>query len=125
MTEAGEVPPTAADSGREPSAACWLALSTAPDGAAAERLARALVRERLAACVNLVRGVRSVYRWQGRIEEDGETLLLMKTTAAGLGALRRRLLVLHPYDTPEFLAFEVGEGSPEYLRWVADSVRPR
>ncbi len=102
--------------------ACRLALTTAPSAAEAERLAGILVGERLAACVNIVPGVRSVYRWQGAVERGAEALLLLKTTEAGLPRLRARLLALHPYETPEFLAFEVDEGSSAYLRWVADSV---
>lgn len=101
---------------------CRLALSTAPSREEAERLAAILVEEGLAACVNIVPGVCSIYRWQGAVERDDEALLLLKTTASGLPRLRERLLEVHPYETPEFLAFEVGEGSPDYLRWIADSV---
>lgn len=107
----------------DPPPSCRLALSTAPDRKTAERLARALVTERLAACVNLIGGVRSVYHWEGRLEDEEEVLLLLKTTAAGLPALKDRLLALHPYDTPEFLAFEVGDGAPAYLCWISESVR--
>ncbi len=102
-----------------------LALSTAPDRRTAERIARLLVEERLAACVNLVPGVNSVYRWKGRIEQDEEILLIMKTTAAGTPALRDRLLAVHPYDTPEFLTFDVAAGAAPYLAWVVGSIGPR
>lgn len=101
---------------------CRLVLTTAPSAAEAERLAGILVEERLAACVNIVSGVRSIYRWQGAVERGEEALLLLKTTGPGLARLRARLLDLHPYDTPEFVAFEVSDGSPDYLRWVAASV---
>ena len=101
---------------------CWLALATAPDRKAAERLAAVLVEERLAACVNIVAPIISVYRWQGAVEREDEALLLLKTTEARLEPLRERLLELHPYDTPEFLVFQVAAGAPDYLRWVADSV---
>ncbi len=102
----------------------WLALTTAPGAAEARRIAAALLEERLAACANIVPGLLSVYRWQGRIHQDSEVLLLLKTTADALSALETRLLELHPYDTPEFLAFEAGAGSAAYLDWVADSVAP-
>ena len=101
---------------------CWLALTTAGDRAAAEQLAEALVAERLAACVNIVSPIASVYRWQGAVEREEEALLLMKTTEANLEPLRERLLALHPYDTPEFLAFKAAAGAPDYLRWLTDSV---
>ncbi len=101
---------------------CWIALTTLAAREAGEQLAATLVEERLAACVNVIGGVASIYRWEGKVERDEEVLLLMKTTAAGVGPLKARVLELHPYDTPEFLAFEVGAGSSGYLDWVADSL---
>lgn len=101
---------------------CWLALTTAPDEAEAERLAGALVEEELAACVNIVASVSSIYRWAGRTHRDAEVLVLVKTTGAALETLQRRLLELHPYRTPEFVAFEIGAGSAAYLEWVAANV---
>ncbi len=100
-----------------------LAISTAASPAQAERIAAALVEERLAACVNIVPGATSIYRWEGKIHRDREVLLLLKTTDDALDALRERLLELHPYETPEFLAFQVASGAPDYLRWVTESVR--
>lgn len=97
-------------------------LVTAPDGNTAERLGRVLVEERLAACVNVVPAVTSIYRWEGRIETDQETLLMIKTATGGFEALRRRVVELHPYDTPEVLALDVRDGSREYLDWVVGSV---
>ncbi|HUB08559.1 MAG TPA: divalent-cation tolerance protein CutA [Myxococcales bacterium] len=94
-----------------------VALSTAP-ASAARALARALVRERLCACVNVVPGVGSVYRWKGRIHEDRESLLVMKLAAASLPALRRRLSAVHPYELPELVALPVAGGLPAYLSWV-------
>lgn len=96
-------------------------LVTAPE-AEAPRIARALVERRLAACVNLVSGVRSVYRWQGAIEDGVETLMLLKTTRTGFEALRAGVRELHPYSVPEILALPVGAGDPPYLRWVAEGV---
>ena len=103
---------------------CWIALTTLGSREAGEHLASTLVEERLAACVNVIGGIASIYRWEGNVERDEEVLLLMKTTAAGVGPLKARVLELHPYETPEFLAFEAGAGSTGYLAWVADSVAP-
>ncbi|MEE2665941.1 MAG: divalent-cation tolerance protein CutA [Myxococcota bacterium] len=92
-------------------------LVTAPERVARE-LARALVGERLAACVNLVPGVRSIYRWQGEIEEDEEVLLVAKTQHDRVAALSQRVRELHPYDLPETLALSAAGGSAAYLAWV-------
>lgn len=96
-----------------------LAYCTCPDTASADRIARVLVAERLAACVNRLPGVQSTYRWQGAIEQADEVLLLIKTTADRLDALTARLRALHPYELPEFIAVEVHAGLPAYLEWVA------
>lgn len=97
-------------------------LVTGPDRQALLELGRAVVNERLAACVNVLGGVGSVYRWQGEVQEDDEGLAMIKTTEDRLDALRRRVLELHPYDEPEFLALRVDRGSPSYLAWVAGAV---
>jgi len=94
---------------------------TAPDAVVAERLGRALVEESLAACVNIVPGVRSIYRWQGKICDDAEVLCLVKTRPALFERARQRILELHPYDVPEILAFAVDDGSPPYLAWLRES----
>ena len=94
---------------------------TAPDGDAAAALARALVGEGLIACANLVPGVRSIYAWRGAVCDDAEVLLLLKTSAARLEALLERVVALHPYDVPEFLAMPVSEGSRSYLDWIAEN----
>jgi periplasmic divalent cation tolerance protein len=96
---------------------------TAVDGEQAAALARTVVEERLAACGNLLPGLRSIYRWEGVVHEEGEVLLLLKTTRARLAALRDRVLALHPYQVPEVLALPVEEGSAAYLAWVAGEVR--
>lgn len=101
-----------------------LCLCTCPDPATARQLADTLVGERLAACVNIVPGLRSVYRWQGTTHCDEETLLLIKTTRARYPALQARLPQLHPYELPELVAVEVADGLPAYLRWLAESTRP-
>ncbi len=94
-------------------------LVTAPSVQQAVELARALVEERLAACGNVLPGVRSVYRWEGSVREDAEALLVLKTTRARLEALRERVLALHPYQVPEVLALPVEAGSAAYLAWIS------
>jgi periplasmic divalent cation tolerance protein len=100
-----------------------LVVSTAPRDKALE-LARAVVEARLAACVNVVQGARSVYVWEGRICEDEESVLLMKTTDAGVAALASRVKELHPYDVPEIVSLEIrgDEGNRAYLDWIAQVV---
>lgn len=98
-------------------------LVTAPSPEKAAELARALVEERLAACGNVVPGLRSIYRWQGAVQEETEALLLLKTTRARLDALRARVVALHPYEVPEVLALPVEAGHAPYLAWIADSTR--
>jgi periplasmic divalent cation tolerance protein len=99
-----------------------VALTTVGAADDAERIARALVDERLAACVNVVPGVVSVYRWQGAVERDGEWLLLIKTSSGRLEALRERLVALHPYQLPELIALRIEDGWPPYLAWIAHSL---
>ena len=93
-----------------------------PEGAAS--LADALVGERLAACVNVIPGVTSVYRWKGDVHHDPEVLLVVKTTAARLPALMGRLPELHPYEVPEILALPVGAGLGTYMDWIAGACAP-
>ncbi|HEY6943218.1 divalent-cation tolerance protein CutA [Dokdonella sp.] len=89
-----------------------------PDAASAARIARALVDERLAACVQVLPGMTSTYRWHGEVHVDTEVLLLIKTVAARLDALKARIAALHPYEVPELLAFEAVDGAPGYLGWL-------
>lgn len=95
-----------------------MVLVTMPTAERAAELARALVEERLAACGNVVPGLRSIYRWEGRVVDEPEVLLVLKTTAARFEALRDRVLALHPYQVPEVLALPVDAGSAAYLAWV-------
>ena len=83
-------------------------------------LARALVRERLLACANVVPGITSVYEWQGKICEEGEALLVGKTTRARLDALKARVQALHDYECPCLVALSVTDGLPPFLAWVAE-----
>ena len=93
-------------------------LVTTPTPERAAEIARAVVEERLAACGNVVPGLRSIYRWEGRVQEDAEALLVLKTTRARFDALRDRVLVLHPYEVPEVIALPVEAGSARYLAWI-------
>lgn len=95
-----------------------LAHCTCPDQASAERIAETLVTERVAACVSILPGVRSIYRWDDQISRDTEVLMLIKTTAARLSDLMRRIEALHPYDVPELIAQPVSDGLAPYLQWV-------
>lgn len=97
-----------------------LALSTAPDAQTAARIGRALVDERLIACVNVVPGIVSIYRWRGEVHQDGEVLMLMKTRPGRVNRLRERISELHPYEVPELLVVPVVDGLAPYCRWVRD-----
>jgi periplasmic divalent cation tolerance protein len=96
-------------------------LCTVPDAATGERIAEALVEERLAACVNLVPGLRSFYRWKGKLQREAELLLVIKTRAERLDALMERLKSLHPYEVPEILALPIAAGSEAYLLWIEEN----
>lgn len=95
-----------------------LVLCTCPDATTAARLARMLVDERLAACVNAIGGVASTYRWNGAIETADEVLLVIKTSAERFDAMQARLVAEHPYDVPEVLAIDPAAGYAPYLAWV-------
>ncbi len=92
-----------------------------PDIDTARRIAQALVDERHAACVNLLPGVQSIYRWEGAIERAEEILLSIKTTRAQFEPMTARIASLHPYELPEVLAVEVVAGLPAYLDWIVDN----
>ena len=98
-----------------------LVLTTLPADADAAVFARTLVSERLAACVNLLAPMESVYRWEGDVQRDTERQLIMKTTRARVDALWQRVRELHPYDVPEFLVLPIADGSDAYLRWLGES----
>lgn len=95
-----------------------LILCNAPDAACAQSIAQALVERRLAACVNILAPCRSVYRWQGKVEEASEIPLLIKSTAARYAELESALRELHPYEVPEIIALPIAAGLPAYLGWV-------
>jgi periplasmic divalent cation tolerance protein len=99
-----------------------VAFCTCPDDPSARALAEALVSERLAACVNRVPGVHSTFLWEGRLQEDEEILLIIKTSADRLDTLSARIQALHPYEVPEVVAVGVAGGSERYLAWLGQSV---
>lgn len=101
-----------------------LVFSTAPDADTARSLAHTLVNERLAACVNIIPGVQSVYRWQGAVETAEELSLLIKTRRECYPALEARLRALHPYELPEILCIPDAAGLPDYLDWIAGVTQP-
>lgn len=100
-----------------------IALCTCPDEQTGERLATALVEERLAACVNRIAGVVSTYRWQDKVCREEEYLLIIKTTRECFDALRERIVALHPYELPEVIAVDVDAAHAPYLAWIEAQTR--
>lgn len=101
-------------------------LVTCGNAREAGRIARALVRERLAACVNIPKAsVQSVYRWKGKVEQAKEVLLIVKTSARQFPSLERRVRQLHSYQTPEIVAVPIAAGSQAYLNWLDESLAPK
>ena len=100
-----------------------IVLSTCADREQAERIAHRLVEQQLAACVNILPGVQSIYRWQGSIESAPEVLLLIKTRVALIREVQTTIAGLHSYDVPEFLVLSVSAGSEPYLAWLDASLR--
>ena len=107
-----------------PDVSALVVLSTFPDAETAAEIARALVDEQLAACVNLIAAVRSIYRWQAAVQDDAETLAIIKTTADRYPALATRLAQLHPYEVPEIIALPLAAGHAPYLAWLAGQTQP-
>jgi periplasmic divalent cation tolerance protein len=103
---------------------CRIVLTTTDSRDAAAKLAHALVEQRLAACVNIVGPIESVYRWKEKVETAGEFLLLIKTTAARFAAVRDAIQQLHSYELPECISIAIDEGSAEYLQWLRDNAAP-
>ena len=89
-----------------------------------KKIARHLVESRLAACVNISQSIESVYRWEGKMAEEEEFLLIIKSVRGLFPEIRSEILKLHSYQTPEIICLPVVEGSPNYLRWISDSVKP-
>lgn len=99
-----------------------IVLSTFPGADKAAEVARVLVEEQLVACVNIIPAVRSVYRWQGAVHDDSESLVILKTTRDRFDDLSRRLVQLHPYELPEVIALPLAAGHAPYLAWVVGNV---
>lgn len=99
-------------------------LCTCPDDTCARALAQTLLNEKLAACVNLIPQVTSLYCWQGKMEESQEVLLVIKSRRTLFGVLQQRIQTLHPYEVPEILAMPVLNGSPAYLQWLQEQTTP-
>lgn len=99
-----------------------IVLTTAASEEEAHKIARHLVERRFAACVNVIPQIMSIYRWQGKVEEAREWLLVIKTTAAAFAQVREAITELHSYDLPECICLAVEDGSPNYLQWIAESV---
>jgi periplasmic divalent cation tolerance protein len=100
-----------------------LVLTTTGSEDEAKKIARSLVESYLAACVNIMPRVSSTYRWQGKIDEAEEYLLIIKTSAEKFGDVRRSLQALHSYELPECIAIPITDGSPAYLNWIAESLK--
>ena len=99
-----------------------IVLSTAGSEDEARKIARSLVERQLAACVNIIPRIESIYRWQGKVESSQEWLLLIKTSAEKFAAVRDAIRALHSYELPECIAVNIEDGSAEYLQWLADSL---
>lgn len=99
-----------------------LVLCTFPDAAVARQIGTVLIEKQYAACVNLIPGVESIYRWQGKVEQESEVLALIKTSTDALPTLEKELSDLHPYDVPEIVAIDPAHVSGPYAKWVLDSV---
>ena len=100
-----------------------LILTTLPAAADAGAFAAALVESRLAACVNVLPVMESVYRWEGRVQRDSERQLILKTSRERVATLWQRVRELHPYDVPEFIVLPIVDGNDAYLRWIGESTR--
>lgn len=100
-----------------------LVLVTCADAPQAAHIARVLVEERLAACGNIIPGLRSIYTWEGKVNDAVETLLLLKTNVERYEEVQARIKTLHSYEVPEIIAFPIDRGLPAYLQWIVDSVR--
>ncbi|XP_038163522.1 protein CutA homolog [Cyprinodon tularosa] len=98
------------------------AFVTCPNDTVAKDLARGIVERKLAACVNIVPAIKSVYEWQGKIEEDNEVLLIIKTRSSKVAALAEYVRSNHPYEVAEVISLPIDQGNPPYLKWIGDVV---
>jgi len=100
-----------------------IVLVTAPDLRVARKIAKAVLKSRLAACANIVRGIESHYWWNGKLESSAELLMILKSTKSKLAALESTVVANHPYDTPEVISLSLSSSNQKYLKWLTDSVR--
>ncbi len=95
---------------------------TAPDEDTAAGIAKTLVGEELAACVNIVKDIRSIYKWQGKTEDESEVLMIAKTSRDMFSALEKKVKSMHPYDVPEIISVPIDQGSEQYVEWLSKAV---
>ena len=95
---------------------------TAPDEDTAADIAKALVGEKLAACANIVKNIRSIYKWQGKTEDKSEVLMIAKTSRDMFSALEKKVKSMHPYDVPEIISVPIDQGSEQYIEWLSNAV---
>ena len=100
-----------------------LVVVTTQNVAEAEKIARKLVEKELAACVNIVPKIRSLYRWKGEVHEDQESLMLIKTSRKLIPELKKRIKKMHSYDLPEFIVFKIEQGDRDYLKWLESQLK--
>lgn len=100
-----------------------IAITTCPNSEVATQLAKAIVEQKLAACVNILPAIQSIYQWQGQIESETESLLIIKTMHNKLEPLQNFILRNHPYDVPEFISLGIESGSKPYLDWIMQSLK--
>lgn len=100
-----------------------LVVVTTQNVAEAEKIARKLIEKELAACVNIVPKIRSLYRWKGEVHEDQESLMLIKTSRKLIPELKKRIKKMHSYDLPEFIVFKIEQGDRDYLKWLESQLK--
>lgn len=101
----------------------YIVLTTCPNPEVASQLAQEAVEKQLAACVNIIPGIQSIYQWQGKIEQENESLLIMKTQQQQLAGLESFIQKQHPYEVPEFITMTIESGSKAYLEWITSSLK--
>lgn len=99
-----------------------LILCTCPDKNTASSIAENIVAQRLAACVNILPGIQSIYQWQGNVESAEEHLMLIKSHKDKFSSLKKSIVSMHPYEVPEIIALDINQGFPEYMKWLGSSI---